>query len=278
MLLSLLPVSFMMAATFDDPAGRGMPFKSEYRNIPEIYHGEWSDKRSHCGRQPAKGTTLVIERTRVNGALVNAVWAYSDYPAVILTLTDGSERGTQLHLDISHDEMTVKAQNDQTQKTDLLVRCPVSAASPDATASARTRMANACKRRDRDDFLDFFFAFPRALHPAFARKITIMRGDAPAKPWPRRFYQLPPIKFAPHAAYYEYGAEHLVPLTFETVSLANDDFRIDWEEERRDADGGTSLSEPAQEHPVGMRGRLTFKWVDGCWQLVSDEIRWSDWD
>ena len=273
----LLPLLLVVGPVFDDPATRGMPFPTDYHFIPEIYHGEWSDKRSNCGRQTTKRANLVIERTQINRMPVSAVWAYSDYPAVIVTLNDGSERGKPLHFDISHNEMTLKMDNGPAKKADLLVRCPTGSPLPEASTAANNRIAEACMRRDRDGFLDSFFSSSRAQRAVLAKKITIVRGDAPKRKWPRQFYQLPPIKFAPHIAYYEYSPEQVVALKFETVDLADEGFRIDWGEEPHLPDGRIYEYEPEIRHPVGIRGRLTFKWVGRCWQLVSDEVRWSDW-
>ena len=273
----LLPLLLVVGPVFDDPETRGMPFQTEYHFIPEIYHGEWSAKRSNCGKQSTKSANLVIERTQISRMLVSAVWAYSDYPAVIVMLNDGSERGKPLRFDISHNEMTLKVDNGPTKKADLLVRCPISSPLPEATTAAIDRIAEACTRRDRDDFLESFFSSSPAQRAVLAKKITIVRGEAPKRKWPRRFYQLPTIKFAPHIAYYEYGPEQVVSLKFETVDLADESFRIDWGEEPFPPDGNIYEYEPDLGYPAGIRGRLTFKWVDRCWQLVSDEIRWSDW-
>ena len=273
----LLPLLLVVGPVFDDPASRGMPFPTDYHFIPEIYHGAWSEKRSNCGKQSTKNTNLMIERTRINRNSVNAVWTYSDYPAIFLSLKDGSERGRPLFLDISHNEMTLKVQNDSSKKGDLLIRCPIAAPANDTMKADLARMIEACKQRNKDDFLESFFSSSPAQRAVLAKKITIVRGDAPKRKWPRRFYQLPTIKFAPHIAYYEYGPEQVVSLKFETVDLADKSFRIDWGEEPFPPDGNIYEYEPDLGYPVGIRGRLTFKWVDRCWQLVSDEIRWSDW-
>lgn len=263
----------MAKPQFDDPAVRGNPFKTDHAVIPEQYIGTWATTRSNCTRNSASTSRILFQRKEVDGSPIASVWAYSDYPAIIVKFDQRGQKGTVWHLDISDDEMALLVQDGSNAKPRRMVRCPVRLPrDPDAEAARKNR-ALACRNRDPDAFLDGFFASPSAL----ADKIAIIRGDGPAQVRDGKYYQLPPIKFAPHAAYFEYGPQHVALLKFQTVPLADGGFRIDWAQEPREDDGTIYEYPPDYGYAEGIRGRLTFKWVSGCWKLASDEVRWTDW-
>ncbi len=278
-ILSLALLSVMAAPQFDDPALRGAPFETEHSYIPEVYLGEWAEKLSACGKPVPPDHSVVIETMRFNGAPIRSVWAYSDYPAIILATPNGAEggRSDRLHLDISHDELWLRLRRDGGGKTSLLRRCPTSAVVKRAGTVERKRLNDFCAIRDRDGFIEAFFSSPATRYFALSKQISIIRGDALPKRWPRRYYRLPPIKFAPHAVYYEYGTERSVPIIFEPVSDADRGFHIEWKEDPNVVENRINNDGSDYRYTAGIRGRLSFAWSNGCWKLVSDEIRWSEW-
>lgn len=266
----LFPILISAYPDFDDPDLRGAPFESASNHIPETYLGGWAETRSACRSQTLGQGKIEIEPTRINGAAFQSLLVYSDYPAIIVRWPDGANgnRGGAIHFDISYNEMWLKVRNEGSEAARLFRRCPTNATVDRASSLLRKRVATSCASGDRDGFLDAFFTYPAAQQGRLFKRISIIRGDAPAKPWPRRYYRMPPIKFAPHASSYELTPQHYVPLAMRIVENPDRAFVIDWEEDTR-------YTENAQLS--GMRGRLTFKWVGSCWKLASDEIRWTDW-
>jgi hypothetical protein len=277
-ILPALAVAMLISTpVFDEAATRGAPFKIEHSLIPEDYLGEWATSRAQCGKASPTNPNVIIDRTRINAVPVKAIWAYSDYPAISVSMGTGTEHFWVLHLDISHDGMWLKAKEDRGSTEKIMRRCPNISSKTDNDRMARKAMASACKARDRDGFIDGFFGSKIPQRKALKKQIEISRGDTKKTQTGRDYYHLPPIKFADHVVYYEYGPEIGVPLQLNVVDSGDGGFRIDWEEEPHSIENSLYENEPDWRHPEGLRGRLSFEWSGTCWALVSDEMRWSDW-
>lgn len=277
-ILPALAVAMLVSKpVFDDAVIRGAPFQTEHSLIPEDYLGEWATSRSQCGKASPSNQTIIIDRTRVNAEPVKAIWAYSDYPAISISAGTGTDNDWVLHLDISHDGMWLKAKEDRVNTENIMRRCPNISSKTRRDQMARKTMASACKARDRESFIDGFFGSKAPQRVALKKQIEIIRGDTQKMQRSRDYYKLPPIKFADHVVYYEYGPEIGVPLQLSVIDTGDGGFRIDWEEEPHSIDTRVYEYEPDLGYPKGLRGRLSFAWSGACWTLVSDEMRWTDW-
>jgi hypothetical protein len=102
--MSVLPSLLLLIALpqFTYPALKGNPFPTDGAVIPEAYLGEWASRESVCGNAAATPASFLIERKKVNGKPVEAVWAYSDHPAILVFLAaDEQDKGQNLYPDIS---------------------------------------------------------------------------------------------------------------------------------------------------------------------------------
>jgi hypothetical protein len=281
--LIVLPLLLLGSPKFTDPSSKGASFRTDYPFIPESYVGEWQKNPRSCGTARSvmidRGSGVVIARRHISGVPVLSVEAYSDYPAVFVSIGTDGFTTQRIYLDISDDQMWLKGNNDGGGRNRLFRRCPVQ---PITTADDRfwlTALRGACASKNRDAFVEAFLASEAVQREVLRRQILILRLDLPVERKSRDYYQAPPILVKNGKHYYDDGREELSQLKIDVVALKGRDFALDWvrideNELMRVVPGEEDSGESARAWlgTYGPHRRLNFKFTRGCWRLVSDEL------
>jgi hypothetical protein len=153
---------------------------------------------------------------------------------------------------------------------DLLTRCPIRAVKSDQDRIWRKHMVRACQDRDPSTFFEAFFSSQAAQRSALSKRIVIIRGDLGEKIWPRKYYRPRPIAWIANRGYFDNGNDQTAPLNLDFIALLNNGLCLDWTNKLHGNENKMTIAPQ-------MRGRLTFEYEEGCWKLVADAIRWTEW-
>lgn len=276
--MSLLPALLLLFVSggpqFEDPSLKGSPVAFDYPAIPQRYWGEWQTDRRFCGKggpMVDRGSGMTIGRKSIDGVKLLAAYGYTDFPATILEIGDDGYPVRRIELEVSADNMSLQAWDDESGKRLVLRRCPVRAVTRDEDLPWLVKASAACKAGDTTAFIEAFFASEAVQRSSIARYVKVKEAGR-SYVSDRQYYRPPSIVLTPEGFSIDDSHEASpTPLAMKIVSLSNESFRASWQRlQIREIRGEAGQDETISEL-YGPSYHLIFKMKKGCWQLVSEE-------